>query len=89
MNCIIEEGQAKLNVLFHPVPSKSTMISSLKVEISAVSQQTGVSSTVSHFKLPLNLVTKLSTPVREALVKVTLSTNQPAANLAHLFRGSY
>lgn len=76
------EGQASLAVSFH-ANKKNGIVSSLQVEISAV---IGASwTTTKHLNLPLKLVTKLTTPVREALVKVTLAINQPADSLVQLF----
>lgn len=81
------EGQSTLPIMFHAVPSKCGMVASLRVEVSVVTGLAGASSMTREFILPLLLVTKPSVPVREALVKVTLSANQPAARLADLFQG--
>lgn len=74
-------------MLFHATTNKNGIVTSLQVETSAISLLAGTSSITRFFSLPLNLVTKLGTPVREALIKVTLSTNQPAVNLVQLFQG--
>ncbi|EFX86101.1 hypothetical protein DAPPUDRAFT_97874 [Daphnia pulex] len=79
-------GEAELPVMFHAVPTKSGMVASLRVEVSVVTMLAGTCSMTRHFDLPLQLVASLSVPVREAHIKVTLSTNQPAANLVHLFQ---
>ena len=88
LNCITEEGKAQLAILFHAVPSGRATVASLLVEVSAIAQQTGAGSATRYFNLPLHLVARMSRPVREAVVKVTLSTNQPAVNMAQLFRGN-
>lgn len=74
-------------MMFHAVPSKCGMVASLHVEVSVITVLAGASSMTRQFILPLQLVMKLSVPVREARVKVTLSANQPAASLAQLFQG--
>lgn len=73
--------------MFHAILTKCGMAASLRVEVTAVALLAGAFSITRHFNLPLQLVTSLSVPVREAQVKVTLSTNQPAASLVHLFQG--
>ena len=77
-----------MSVMFHAVPTKSGMVASLRVDVSVIAMLAGTCSMTKHFTLPLQLVTSLSVPVREAHVKVTLSTNQPAASLVHLFQGN-
>ena len=77
-------GEAAFPVMFHAVLSKRGTVASLRVEVTAVA---GTFSITRHFNLPLQLVTSLSVPVREAQIKVTLSTNQPAVSLVHLFQG--
>ncbi|KAI9561719.1 hypothetical protein GHT06_012679 [Daphnia sinensis] len=81
-----DKGQAALPMMFHAVPSKCGLVASLRVEVSVVTVLAGASSMTQQFILPLQLVMKLSVPVREARVKVTLSANQPAASLAQLFQ---
>lgn len=88
MSCTKGVGEVDLPVMFHAVPTKSGMVASLRVEVSVVTMLAGTCSMTRHFDLPLQLVASLSVPVREAHIKVTLSTNQPAANLVHLFQGT-
>jgi hypothetical protein len=81
-------GEAALPVIFHAAPTKRGMAASVRVDVTAVVLLARAFSITRQFNLPLQLVTSLSVPVREAQVKVTLSTNQPAASLAHLFQGT-
>lgn len=63
-------------------------VDSLIVDVTAVVLSSEGFSIRKSFVLPLTLAMNLTTPVREALIKITLTTNQPTVDLSHLFLGA-
>jgi hypothetical protein len=73
-----------------PNKNRKLLIHSCEVEVTAIVSSVAPASRMSLrkvFTLPLQLALRESQPLREALVKVTLASNQPTAILSQLFPG--
>ena len=83
------KGETSLAVQFYIEPSRwNQSVDCLAVEVTAVVLSSEGFSVRKSFVLPLRLAMRLTVPVKEANVKITLSTNQPTVDLSNLFQGN-
>lgn len=81
------KGEATSEVKFYMAPNNSLVVDSLSVKATAVVLSAEGRSINYTLELPTIMSLKLSSPVREARFKITLTTNKPAVSVASLFEG--